>query len=497
MKRMTFLPDWKSGLRLVLLAAGVAFVAGTALGQSSVPNLINFQGKLTDNLGNPVADGPHNFTFRIFDGPEGGSILLWREGPLAISTAAGLFNHQLGSSTALPQTLFLDYDSLYLEIEADAEIQSPRTRLISNPYTRVANGLEVRSTTYPDTVAIRTDPSNHRFSIYGSDGKENVRAGGFAFGEISLFDVDINDPSANRLTAILRAQPASDNAGGELQLRDALGNTVIKLHAAIGAGDAEVAFPNGSINSAEILDNSVSAADIATDAVGTTEIATGAVGSTEIATGAVGSSEVAFNSLLAGDLFDEPGVASNTQAGSTILDGTVQTLLSRTITMPASGWVLAIGTCYAFTLSPPGSAGFGVSSVAGVFPANQGGSNTIDNEENITVHGLFSVAAGANTFYFLAEEFSSSISVSKIQFTLVYFPSSYGTVTPTVASSPQDLSDEKARIRTAFTAEEIAAEQAEAEKFDAERIARELAEVKARMQKIEEHLRQNRKGIDD
>src|SRR3989337_1194507 len=77
----------------------------------SAPNLLDFQGKLTTPAGNPVADGPHSFIFRIFDAPVAGA-LLWSEGPLAISTTGGLFTHQLGSSTTLPQTLFQDYTGL-------------------------------------------------------------------------------------------------------------------------------------------------------------------------------------------------------------------------------------------------------------------------------------------------------------------------------------------------------------------------------------------------
>ena len=62
---------------IVLLSLGIVILAlsNVVTAQSSVPNLINFQGRLTDSLGNPVTDGAHSVTFRIFSLPSGGSAL--------------------------------------------------------------------------------------------------------------------------------------------------------------------------------------------------------------------------------------------------------------------------------------------------------------------------------------------------------------------------------------------------------------------------------------
>ena len=56
---------WLAGLILALLAG----VPGLAFGQTGIPNIINYQGKLTDNLGNPVPAGPYQVTFKIWDSP--------------------------------------------------------------------------------------------------------------------------------------------------------------------------------------------------------------------------------------------------------------------------------------------------------------------------------------------------------------------------------------------------------------------------------------------
>ncbi len=215
--------------------------------------------------------------------------------------------------------------------------------------------------------------------------------------------------------------------------------------------------------------------------------------------GAIDSSEIK----------DEPGVASAIVTVATItLDGTVQTLLSRTINAPAAGYVLAIGTAQVNVthINPTTSqVTFGVSDVSTSFPANQDVLLTLPPDlpsggynQPVTVHGLFSVNAGNNTFYFLADEATGAVTVNDIQFTLLYFPTSYGTVEPTLLAGTAEITHEKASIWPALTSTNVAAGQAEAEKFNATRIERELAQMKAdraeleaRLQKLEERLKKD------
>jgi len=74
----------------------------------STPGLINFQGRLTDNLNNPLS-GPHNMVFKIFDVPTGGAPK-WQEpqtGVLVIISTNGVFAVQLGASNALTPLRFM------------------------------------------------------------------------------------------------------------------------------------------------------------------------------------------------------------------------------------------------------------------------------------------------------------------------------------------------------------------------------------------------------
>jgi hypothetical protein len=146
------------------------------------------------------------------------------------------------------------------------------------------------------------------------------------------------------------------------------------------------------------------------------------------------------------EIFDEPGVASIKSSSAVTLDGTVQTLLTRDITVPTAGFVLAIGTVEAVITHSTGTASnaqFGVSETTG-FPLNQDldlnlpvGAPSGTYQFPVTVHGLFSVTAGANTINFLGQKTvtSPNVSVNDLQLTLLFVPTAYGIIAPTLAGA--------------------------------------------------------------
>ncbi|MGH8003635.1 MAG: hypothetical protein ACRECJ_02785, partial [Limisphaerales bacterium] len=220
------------------------------------------------------------------------------------------------------------------------------------------------------------------------------------------------------------------------------------------------------------------------------------------------------NAINALEMLDEPGVASDKRANGFFMNGTVENLAVRSITAPADGYVLAIATAevaFGYTSSSAPQAQFGVSDVAGTFQPdanfhvseNPGGNPTGGNSQVVTVHGLFSVNAGTSTFYFLGEKLNISANswfyADAAQLSLIYLPTAYGTVTPTKSAfGGPEVSDKASVQRSALTAADIAAEQAEAEKFNAERVARELAQVKAEMEALRKEVReQKQQEVDD
>ena len=73
---------------LSLLWQGVAW--------ADAPHLINFRGRLTDSLGNPVSDGSYSLRFRIYDDSLAGNV--WWEETDPVQVKSGLFRVLLGST---------------------------------------------------------------------------------------------------------------------------------------------------------------------------------------------------------------------------------------------------------------------------------------------------------------------------------------------------------------------------------------------------------------
>jgi len=438
--------------------------------QSSVPNLINFQGRLTDASGNPVTDGAHAVTFRLFDVPSGGTAL-WTEAATP-TTSGGLFTHLLGSIIPLPPTLLQDYDSLYLEIVADGQTITPRTRLASVAYSRLSGGLEIKDDN-SGTVTLRTNPLG-TISIYeDTDGEYRVALGSGTGGELYL----LGGSAPSNVTVQLDANVST---GGTLLLNQEDGTAGVTL-----SGGSTV---NGSTL---FMRNAAGASTISLDADLT---GTGAV---LLPTDAISDFEIV----------DEPGVASDTGAGFLSLTGGVQTLLSRTITAPTSGYALVIGTVavgFPHINGTSDQGRFGVSDAAGSFPSNQDVFARIDGDvpsgifyQAVTVHSLFAIGSGANTFYLLGEEIFGAVSVSDRQLTVIFFPTAYGIVYEPLAGASNNLSEENLPKVSTLTPQDIAAEQAEAEVFNKARKEKEQAkmlelinQLQARIQKLEDQNKQ-------
>ncbi len=96
-------------------------------------NALNYQGKLADSAGNPVADGPKTLTFAFFAVETGGSAV-WTSDPLTVNTKGGLFTTTI---PAVPATAFNSKD-VWLEVTVNGETLSPRTYVSSVPFAMKA-----------------------------------------------------------------------------------------------------------------------------------------------------------------------------------------------------------------------------------------------------------------------------------------------------------------------------------------------------------------------
>ncbi len=119
-------------LKLFLLLGAGILLFFVVQAWADVPKLINFQGRLTDGSGTPVKDSTYAVLFTIYDDATGGTNL-WSE-TQSVATKAGTFNVNLGSSTALPDTIFDDTTRyLAMKVGTDPEM-TPRQRIVSMAY---------------------------------------------------------------------------------------------------------------------------------------------------------------------------------------------------------------------------------------------------------------------------------------------------------------------------------------------------------------------------
>lgn len=118
----------------------IALFATASIAVAEVPQMINYQGQLTDDLGQPVSDIV-SMTFTIYDEASGGSAL-WTETQSSVTVTDGMFSVLLGSVNAVHDTIFSDPERyLGIAVGADAEI-SPRTQLVSAAYAYQAGAVE-------------------------------------------------------------------------------------------------------------------------------------------------------------------------------------------------------------------------------------------------------------------------------------------------------------------------------------------------------------------
>jgi hypothetical protein len=116
----------------------------------TVPQLINYQGRLTDAAGNPLT-GTYNMTFCLYEAATGGTAL-WTE-TQAVNVTYGVFSALLGSITTIPTTVF-GSTNLYLGVRvgSDGEM-TPRRRVVSAGYAYKAEDASTLQGLQPSAFA--------------------------------------------------------------------------------------------------------------------------------------------------------------------------------------------------------------------------------------------------------------------------------------------------------------------------------------------------------
>jgi len=347
-----------------------------------IPQLIAYQGKLTDSTGRPVDDGSYVMIFSLSADSTGSSF--WHE-TQTVETRGGLFNILLGSNApisidAMPQ------GGCYLGIRVLPSTQEfRRQRIVSVPFAFQADNsdkLQGRDTAAFDSLYISHTDTNAVTSVLISDGtitRADVTPS-FTAPYADTADYARLASDSARVAASAHLLQDKDTTAlwnaKTLQGKDTTGfvrtgqadavtsamivpNTIVKAdvaadfkapfsdtadyaNAAPASDSAGVAgnshllqgkdtvqldasYVNegqaSSITSSMIRDTTVNTAHIRDSAVTALKIATGAVTTGKIAAGAVGSTEIADNSVTSADI--EDGTITSTDiATSGVVAGT-------------------------------------------------------------------------------------------------------------------------------------------------------------------------------
>ena len=205
-------------------------VTAHAISFSGAPQVINYQGRLTDAGGTPLADGPHGVRFIIwYDSTSTNPLnIAWDSGPTTVTTDKGLFSIKLGSPPQPALSYIPFYDSLLflgITVGADPEI-APRTRLTSVPFAMSATNAvtaQTAGTAYFLVPSSMPAAGTVSLSLTGTTsttpatlGQFTVTSPGSGYLMINvsgMFYINADATSANSLTAVfslgLCTSPAS------------------------------------------------------------------------------------------------------------------------------------------------------------------------------------------------------------------------------------------------------------------------------------------------
>lgn len=443
---------------LILAVMLIAMTISTVLAVTpDVPRLISYQGYLTDIGGGPISDGAHVIQFFIWNDPvlsDPGNQRWW-SGVTSVTTTEGLFDILLGNPAMNPidPDIFVDSNLwLGIVVGADPEL-SPRTKLTTAPYafsarlaqtaTEAGHAATADNATSADGLNSPLDHgslsglgdddhdqyvqtigdgmtgdlnffysstnyarifSSGAYYIYDADANISARFHGNNWGQIQLFDTQVE----NRNTIEINA---TYNSGGEVIVRNSSGTETHRLDAG-NTGNSSVAFPNDAISADETL--------------------------------------------------EEPGIARSRDNYTGLSDATIVNIVACTITVPGPGYIVARG--YGFGALVGTSLGniimYISDSPTGTSPAydeaawgynNQSFSSSQVQWGSLVNERTFAVgSSGDYTYYLNAKQgyTDGTATVYDAKLLLTYFPTSYGTVSAVASADEIGQFDEVSSEQT-------------------------------------------------
>lgn len=422
---------WRQLARTLATSALLLLAVASTPAFAGSPSTMSYQGVLTDNSGNLVADGPYDLTFGLYDVGSGGAPL-WAETQSGVTVSKGGFSTILGSVN--PLTLSFD-QQLYLGVSVNGGTElAPRVALTAAPHALSLRLPFVGEITVPG-------PSMH------------LRGGWGMFLDPALYvglgeDGAIGVGGPTRFYAMASLQSFT-GGGGSLGLwSEVTGKHVGSFynHGFTHTG-ALTLRGNNEVVTVDLLGHA--------GGPGTGNPFLGLYGSSRsisLSTGSSGDLSVSLpaDAINALEIGDEPGLAQAHNSGRTDIfaTGPVMDILSVTITTPAAGYIVVdAGAMHgiagngtqmneaSFTIkdTPGGGLDFSNYQVSGFFTAAPSGLFRTP----ISMKRTYFRSAGTHTFYFQGYAANPGLLQNYLwntTLTATYFPTSYGTVSTVVTA---------------------------------------------------------------
>lgn len=118
----------KKQMKMAWVAA-MAFAWAWMGWAASAPQVIPFQGRLTDQAGTPYSEGTYTIVFNLYDAPVGGTAL-WTERHTGVGLVNGMVNVFLGSIVALDGQDFTQTRYLGITIDADGNANTADPEMV-------------------------------------------------------------------------------------------------------------------------------------------------------------------------------------------------------------------------------------------------------------------------------------------------------------------------------------------------------------------------------
>ena len=472
----------------------LALSALTVLAAAVAAQPISYQGRFTDNSQTPV--GTYELRFTVFDSVSGsnqvGSVLT-RSVTLAASDE-GIFSFQdlnFGDGVFTGPSRWLE-----IAVSKNGEpftVLSPRQPLNPTPYSIYANKA---GTTLQDAFVNGSQISNAsigpvRFTGTLQLGSQTTN------GAIQLLQ-------SGSTTPVLQMFNLSGQ-GGSIRLRDEVGMDIIQLEAdpqGFGgllriAGDGGELFFDGDLGAGPASGTRFTVGGTPASMVLDTRLTVSGPNSMfQFDPAAQGDQSLVLPAASVGpsELFAAPGLASIFRNQAVSINNNISTITSRSITVPAPGFVVVIATAsfgVQRTSNTNGLLLMAVSDVANTMPfatrtALRMPPSTLtfgQYDFPAVSHGVFDVGTpGQYTFFLNANSTGfGTPSVSNANLTLLYFPTTYGDVTPNFLAQDPGYGLAAPISREQVLAEQLAEQQRALEELRAEqaRMRRQLEEFKA------------------